>query len=108
MLSFLLVGCWDRIEVNDLALVMATGIDKASDQKLQVTAQIATPSQGGQSATSSSNQLPYLVVSTVGDNTRSALQKMQIAAKQKIIKYKEKNRPEYEYDDYDFPSHGTY
>ncbi|WML55846.1 Ger(x)C family spore germination protein [Neobacillus sp. PS3-12] len=77
MLSFLLVGCWDRIEVNDLALVMATGLDKTSDQKLQVTAQIATPSQGGQSAASSSNQLPYLVVSTIGTNTISAKQKMQ-------------------------------
>jgi spore germination protein KC len=77
MLSFLLVGCWDRIEVNDLALVMATGLDKAADQKLRVTSQIATPTQGGQSAASSSNQLPFLVVSTVGANAQSAFQKMQ-------------------------------
>lgn len=36
-------GCWGRTEVDDLALVMAIGLDKAPDNTLFVTLQIAAP-----------------------------------------------------------------
>jgi spore germination protein KC len=77
LLSFLLAGCWDRIEVNDLALVMASGLDQATGRNIRLTTQIAIPSQGGQSASSSSSQLPFLVVSAVGTDTINAKQKIQ-------------------------------
>jgi spore germination protein KC len=77
LLSFLLTGCWDRIEVNDLALVMASGLDQATGQNIRLTSQIAIPSQGGQSASSSSIQLPFLVVSSVGTDIINAKQKIQ-------------------------------
>ncbi|WP_270169377.1 Ger(x)C family spore germination protein [Paenibacillus sp. SYP-B4298] len=44
--SLLLSGCWDRIEVNDLAIVLATGIDYA-DNKVQLTAQFFIPRKAG-------------------------------------------------------------
>jgi spore germination protein KC len=77
LLSFLLAGCWDRIEVNDLALVMASGLDQATGRNIRLTSQIAIPSQGGQSASSSSSQLPFLVVSSVGTDAINAKQKIQ-------------------------------
>lgn len=42
----LLTGCWDRHEVNDLAIVMATGIDYAQE-KVELTAQIFIPRKAG-------------------------------------------------------------
>ena len=43
-LIFLLSGCWDKRELNELAITMALGIDK-SDDGYKVTAQVAVPSE---------------------------------------------------------------
>lgn len=42
----LLNGCWDRTEINDLAIVLATGVDY-KDDKVELTAQIFIPRKGG-------------------------------------------------------------
>jgi len=42
----LLTGCWDRREINDVAFVAATGIDKKKDQ-FEVTVQIPLPGKMG-------------------------------------------------------------
>lgn len=39
-----LTGCWDRVEINDLALVLASGFDLTKDGQLEITEQIALPS----------------------------------------------------------------
>lgn len=39
----LLGGCWDRTELNDLALISALALDKSEDNQIQVTAQILVP-----------------------------------------------------------------
>lgn len=44
--SILLSGCWDRTEINDLAIVLATGVDY-KDGQAQLTAQIFIPRKGG-------------------------------------------------------------
>lgn len=42
----LLSGCWDRTEINDLAIVLATGVDY-KDDKVELTAQIFIPRKAG-------------------------------------------------------------
>ncbi|WP_238652039.1 Ger(x)C family spore germination protein [Paenibacillus piscarius] len=44
--SIFLAGCWDRTEINDLAIVLATGVDYEEGQA-QLTAQIFIPRKGG-------------------------------------------------------------
>ncbi|WP_028782357.1 Ger(x)C family spore germination protein [Thalassobacillus devorans] len=44
---FVLSGCWDRVEINDLAIVLAVGIDKIEDDQIELTVQLAIPSQMG-------------------------------------------------------------
>lgn len=34
-----LTGCWDRKEINDLAFVIATGVDKGKDDEYKVSVQ---------------------------------------------------------------------
>ncbi|MDP4086958.1 MAG: Ger(x)C family spore germination protein, partial [Bacillota bacterium] len=41
--AFFLSGCWDRREVNDLALVTAAGIDKKSDGLLELSVLVFIP-----------------------------------------------------------------
>ncbi|WP_449619913.1 hypothetical protein [Robertmurraya sp. Marseille-Q9965] len=40
VIMLVLTGCWDRTEVNDLAFVTATGIDKLEDNLFQVSIQV--------------------------------------------------------------------
>ena len=42
----MLSGCWDRREINDVAFVVATGLDKEEDQ-YRVTVQVPLPGQLG-------------------------------------------------------------
>jgi spore germination protein KC len=43
----LLTGCWDRKEVNDLALVTAAGLDKKKDNRYELSIQIFIPRETG-------------------------------------------------------------
>jgi len=46
----LLTGCWDRVELTDVALIKGVGIDRLGDGTIEVTVEIAVPqvqSQGG-------------------------------------------------------------
>ena len=41
MLSFTGTGCWNRRELTTMAIVLAVGIDKAEDDQIRLTVQIA-------------------------------------------------------------------
>jgi spore germination protein KC len=43
-----LTGCWDREEVNDLALVTAAGLDKKKDNRYELSIQIFIPRAPGE------------------------------------------------------------
>jgi spore germination protein KC len=38
------MGCWDKKELNELAIVIGAGIDKSSDGRIRLTAQVVKPS----------------------------------------------------------------
>ncbi|SIS01946.1 spore germination protein KC [Peribacillus simplex] len=49
---FLLSGCWDRVELNDVALIRGISLDQKEDNRIEVTAEIYIPqmqsgSEGG-------------------------------------------------------------
>jgi spore germination protein KC len=74
--SILLGGCWDRREVNDVAFVMGTGLDKEGDQ-YRITMQIALPGQLGSSGSTgggggTSGTKSYYLESRTGPSFRGA------------------------------------
>ncbi|WP_149094199.1 Ger(x)C family spore germination protein [Paenibacillus terrae] len=74
--SVLLGGCWDRREVNDVAFVMGTGLDKEGDQ-YRVTMQIALPGQLGSSGSTGGGggtrgTKSYYLESKIGPSFRGA------------------------------------
>ncbi|MGP0577453.1 Ger(x)C family spore germination protein [Paenibacillus peoriae] len=74
--SVLLGGCWDRREVNDVAFVMGTGLDKEGD-RYRVTMQIALPGQLGSSGSTgggggTSGTKSYYLESKIGPSFRGA------------------------------------
>ncbi len=80
----LLTGCWDRVELNDRALWLATGFDAVTGEKgIEVSGQIAVPSNmkpsgsGGGGGGGGGMPEPYFVLSQKGKNVGDALSKMQ-------------------------------
>ncbi|WMT18957.1 Ger(x)C family spore germination protein [Parageobacillus toebii] len=43
----LLSGCWDRTEVNDLALIVGLGIDQTKNGEIRLTVEIVVPKSAG-------------------------------------------------------------
>lgn len=83
LLSFLccilLSGCWDRIEINDLAIVLATGVDYHNDQ-VELTSQIFVPRKAGGGDSAGSGGSPSgvtLTRSAEGRTIAEALNRLQ-------------------------------
>lgn len=78
--SMLLTGCWDRTEINDLAIVLATGVDY-KDGQAQLTAQIFIPRKGGGGSESGGAGEGAggvtMIRSAEGDNIAEALNRLQ-------------------------------
>ncbi|MBA2940609.1 Ger(x)C family spore germination protein [Paenibacillus sp. CGMCC 1.16610] len=87
----LLTGCWDRTEVNDLALVTGAAIDKYDDKSIELTIQIFVPRSpgGGGGGLESSNKggsiQNSLVKSAVGVDIADAVSKIQEKMPRKIF-----------------------
>ncbi|OCT12311.1 hypothetical protein A8709_31250 [Paenibacillus pectinilyticus] len=84
-LLLLLTGCWDRTEINDVALITGAAIDKVDDSHILLSVQIfvprSTPGSGGGSGMSgqSSNvgNQATIVTSAKGENIADALSHIQ-------------------------------
>ncbi|WP_409346542.1 Ger(x)C family spore germination protein [Paenibacillus sp. MBLB4367] len=75
----LVTGCWDRKEINDLAFVMATAIDKDKDG-FRVSVLIPLPgNMGGPSGGGggSGGQKPFAIDSETGSTPNEAIKKLQ-------------------------------
>jgi spore germination protein KC len=86
---FLLSGCWDRIEINDLAIVTGAAIDKTVDNHVVLSVQVFLPkalsSGGGQGGGGSGGGTITLVVSEKGINLSDALSKLQGSLPRKVF-----------------------
>ncbi|MGZ4160659.1 MAG: Ger(x)C family spore germination protein, partial [Neobacillus sp.] len=79
LLILLLTGCWSREEINDIAIVTTTAIDKMSDGKFRVSLQVAIPKLLGAvgAGGSSSDKEPTVVISDTGENVMDTYRKIQ-------------------------------
>jgi spore germination protein KC len=78
MTFILLTGCWNRIEINDIAIVTAIGLDLAEGDKLRLSLQVAIPSKlgstgggGGESGKST------IIISETGATVSEAYRNIQ-------------------------------
>ncbi|GBF72154.1 hypothetical protein PA598K_00391 [Paenibacillus sp. 598K] len=78
----ILPGCWSRKELNELAVIMALGIDK-DDKGYMVTAQVINPSEIGLQR-GSVGASPVIVYSAPGQTIPDALQRILSQAPRKL------------------------
>lgn len=74
-------GCWDRKEVNDLAIVTIAGLDRKEDGEIELTLEIVVPSQEGgktqMSGSTSKGNGATLILSSTGATAAAAVSKLQ-------------------------------
>ncbi|MEK5070954.1 Ger(x)C family spore germination protein [Sporosarcina sp. FSL K6-1508] len=81
ILSLFLTGCWDKRELNELAITVAMGIDKVEDG-FRVTAQVVVPSEVSTQA--GSGRSTITLFQEDGETVYEALRKMTMEAPRKI------------------------
>ncbi|TWD99595.1 spore germination protein KC [Neobacillus bataviensis] len=76
--SVFLGGCWDRQELNNLALVTAAGIDKKSDGTIELIVLTIVPKgETGQQGTSGGTSVKTFVRKATGKTLAEAMSKLQ-------------------------------
>jgi spore germination protein KC len=73
--TLLTTGCWDRTELNDQALVMASGVDLTPDNELLLTDQVVLPINLSKGLGSSRQE--FLTLSATGRDILDASQNLQ-------------------------------
>lgn len=74
----LLTGCWNRIEINDIAIVSAIGIDLTEDDEIHLSLQVAVPSKLGSSGpTGGTSDKSTFVISETGSTISEAFSNIQ-------------------------------
>lgn len=85
----LLSGCWDRVEINDLAIITGAAIDLTDDNQIELTVQLFIPKAitiGGQgSGTGSGGGSVTFVKSHKGMNMADAMSKLQSQIPRRIF-----------------------
>ncbi|QMV43073.1 Ger(x)C family spore germination protein [Cohnella cholangitidis] len=87
---FLLTGCWSRVEVNDIAIVTATGLDRMDNGDIKVSIQLAVPrllgtsAEGGGGGGKLVNDAGWLV-SEQGETIMDAYRRIQEKIPRKIF-----------------------
>ncbi|MEH7117158.1 Ger(x)C family spore germination protein [Neobacillus vireti] len=84
---FFLTGCWDRTELNDLAIELGWGLDQAKNNGIQISAQFIIPSKigMGQSGRSEMGKTVFTESGT-GKDTLEAVQKMQTKLSREVFR----------------------
>jgi len=82
---FLTTGCWDRVELNDRAIAVATGLDLAEDGSLILSSQFALPAQIGGPGNSSGGKNAFQFFESKGKDIQDAKQNIQARLSRQVF-----------------------
>lgn len=74
---FLLTGCWNRKEINDISIVTAIGLDLLEDEQILLTLQVAIPSKLGPTTGSEGGGDSTFMISETGKTLSEAYRHLQ-------------------------------
>lgn len=88
--TLLLTGCWDRREINDIAIVLAAGIDKTDNGDICLSILVPIPKMlsntgGGGSGGGGGDKAPALLISECGAGILDAFRKVQAKLPREIM-----------------------
>jgi spore germination protein KC len=83
LLSIAMAGCWSRHELNDLAITLAVGLDKAGNQ-YRVSAQIVNPGEVAAKKGSGGKGAPVVTYFATGETVFEAIRKLTTKSPRKL------------------------
>src|SRR5690606_8291091 len=72
----LISGCWDKKELNEVAVVIGVGVDLNPDGRFEVTAQVIKPTTQGTSSGGGGSELPTWSISASGKTYTDAVSEL--------------------------------
>lgn len=82
----LLTGCWNRIEVNDIAIVTAIGLDLVEDDMIRLSLQVAIPTKLGPTGGSKGGkERSTFVISEKGATVSEAYRNLQMKLSRRVF-----------------------
>jgi len=86
VLLHLLTGCWDRIEVNDVAYVNTATLDLTPEGRVRLAIQLVVPAASpGPGGSGGAGRQPPYVMAGEGDTVGSALRSVQEAVPRRLF-----------------------
>ncbi|MBO1513016.1 Ger(x)C family spore germination protein [Metabacillus bambusae] len=83
LMSFLLTGCWDKEELNDVSIVTGIAVDPGEEKKYKMTVEIVnSPEYGKQGALGNT---PVITYSLEGNSLSELSNKMNVGLDRKLI-----------------------
>lgn len=79
----LLGGCWDRVEINDIALVTAAAIDLSTPDVIELSVQVFIPRSVSEG--NGSEEAMTIIRTEKGDNIADAMSKVQLNVPRKVF-----------------------
>ncbi|MBA2173694.1 Ger(x)C family spore germination protein [Halobacillus locisalis] len=67
LILFLLTGCWDSREIEDIGIIMGIGLEKSEEGNVEMVNQYVVPSQIPSAHGGDSNKIPFQNISLSGD-----------------------------------------
>lgn len=83
LLIFLLTGCWDREELNDVAIVTGIAVDPGKDTKYKLTVEAINSAEFGKQ--SAKGNTPVINYSLEGNSLPELSNKMNVGLTRKVI-----------------------
>ncbi|MFC5651927.1 Ger(x)C family spore germination protein [Paenibacillus solisilvae] len=85
LLSLFFSGCWNRRELNEIAIAVAIGIDKAGDDQYRLSVQVVDPGQVAHSVGGVGDQAVVTLYTISGKTIFEALRKMTTISPRRIF-----------------------
>ncbi|WP_180960368.1 Ger(x)C family spore germination protein [Neobacillus cucumis] len=87
MTIIMLTGCWNRIEINDVGIITAIGLDLLKGDRILLSLQVAVPSKLGPTGASGggSNGKGTFVISDTGSTVSEAYRNIQVKMSRRIF-----------------------
>jgi len=83
--TVMLSGCWSRIELNDIGLVLGLAVDVGEQEEVRLTLYVPRPLTQHLSGGGGGNQEPAWVVAREADNFADALALIRLASARRLV-----------------------
>ncbi|WP_338787698.1 hypothetical protein [Metabacillus sp. FJAT-53654] len=83
LMSFLLTGCWDKEELNDVSIVTGIAVDPGEEKKYRMTVELVNSPEFGKQG--SLGNTPVITYSLEGNSLSELSNKMNVGLTRKLI-----------------------